>query len=182
MAHPGTARQWYRVLYSPHIRNKHHQKASDGMSTSSKLDQLLPMLTHRDVLHISCSWTQRYIRCFVCLATWVCARAGFDLFNSTTRLLFYLETRKLTWPMAEPIAGSVLPQQFYTLNVVLCWCLSRLRSCYRMLDQSTYTKTNCEFLATFRSISGFIASPKNQAVNFTGIIHVVVIPEDFPNI
>ena len=41
VAHPGTARQWYRVLYSPHIRNKHHKRASDGMSTSSKLGQLL---------------------------------------------------------------------------------------------------------------------------------------------
>ena len=41
VAHPGTARQWYRVLYSPHKRNKHHQRASDGMSTSSKLGQLL---------------------------------------------------------------------------------------------------------------------------------------------
>ena len=41
VAHPGTARQWYRVLYSLHIRNKHHQRASDSMSTSSELSQLL---------------------------------------------------------------------------------------------------------------------------------------------
>ena len=57
------------------------------------------------------------------LLTWVCARAGFDLFSSTeyeTRFLFYLATRKLTRPMAESIAGYVLPQQFYTLNVALC--------------------------------------------------------------
>ena len=47
VAHHGTARHWYRVLYSPHIRNKHHQRASDGMSTSSKLGQFL---AHRDVL------------------------------------------------------------------------------------------------------------------------------------
>ena len=39
-AHPGTGGQWYRVLYSPQILNnvnKHHQRASAGMSTSSKL-------------------------------------------------------------------------------------------------------------------------------------------------
>jgi len=24
--------------------------------------------------------------------------------------------------MAEPIASYVLPQQFYTLDVALCWC------------------------------------------------------------
>ena len=41
VAHPGIARQWYGVLYSSHIRNKHHQRASDSMSTSSKLSQLL---------------------------------------------------------------------------------------------------------------------------------------------
>ena len=41
VAHPETARQWYRILYSPHIRKKHHQRASDSMSTSSELDQLL---------------------------------------------------------------------------------------------------------------------------------------------
>ena len=46
------------------------------------------------------------------------------------------QTRKLTWPMAEPIAGYVLPQQLYTLDVALCWCLSRLCSCYRTQDQS----------------------------------------------
>ena len=33
VAHPGTAWQWYSVL--------HHQRASNGMSTSSKLGQLL---------------------------------------------------------------------------------------------------------------------------------------------
>jgi len=41
VAHPSTARQWYRFLYSPHMRNKHHQRTSDGTSTSSKLGQLL---------------------------------------------------------------------------------------------------------------------------------------------
>ena len=39
-AHPGTGRLWYHVLYSPQILNnvnKHHQRVSAGMSTSSKL-------------------------------------------------------------------------------------------------------------------------------------------------
>ena len=39
-AHPGTGTLWYRVLYSPQIINnvnKHHQRVSAGMSTSSKL-------------------------------------------------------------------------------------------------------------------------------------------------
>jgi len=45
--------------------------------------------------------------------------------------------------MTEPIAGNILPQQFYTLDVALWWCLSRLRSCYRTRDQSPYTKRNC---------------------------------------
>ena len=30
--------------------------------------------------------------------------------------------------MAGPIAGYVLPQQFYTPDVALCWYLSRLRT------------------------------------------------------
>ena len=41
VAYPGTARQWYRVLCCPHVQNKHHQRVSDGMSTSTKLGQLL---------------------------------------------------------------------------------------------------------------------------------------------
>ena len=52
--------------------------------------------------------------------------------------------------MTEPIAGGyILPQQFYTLDVALCWCLFRLRSCYRTRDQSPYTKTNCSINANF---------------------------------
>ena len=49
VAHSGTARHWHRVLYSPHIPNKHHQRAPDGMSTSSELGQLL---AHRNLLPI----------------------------------------------------------------------------------------------------------------------------------
>ena len=56
-------------------------------------------------------------------------------FLCETRFLFYLATRKL-----EPIAGYILPQQFYKLDVALCWCLSRLRSCYRTRDQSRTQK------------------------------------------
>ena len=40
-AHPGTGSEWYRVLYSPQIRNEHHQRASAGMLTSGELGQLL---------------------------------------------------------------------------------------------------------------------------------------------
>ena len=49
--------------------------------------------------------------------------------------------------MTEPIAGGyILPQQFYTLDVALCWCLFRLRSCYanfwpRVLDPRSYCTT-----------------------------------------
>ena len=39
VAHLGTGREWYRVLYSPQIRNKHHQRASAGMSTFSELSR-----------------------------------------------------------------------------------------------------------------------------------------------
>ena len=63
VAHPGTARQWYRVLYSPHKRNKHHQRVSDGMSTSSKLGRYIKLsLEVAKMFH---------------LLTWVCTRAGF---------------------------------------------------------------------------------------------------------
>ena len=48
--------------------------------------------------------------------------------------------------MTEPIAGYILPQQFYTLDVALCWCLSRLCSCYRTRDQGP--KTNCSIWLT----------------------------------
>ena len=40
VAHPETGREWYRVLYSPQTRNKHHQSlgASAGISTPGELD------------------------------------------------------------------------------------------------------------------------------------------------
>ena len=41
VAHPGAGRQWYHILYFPHIRNKHHQRASGGISRPSELGQLL---------------------------------------------------------------------------------------------------------------------------------------------
>ena len=86
VAHPETARQWYHILYSPHIRNKHHQRASDGVSTSSKLGQLL---AHPgDVLPLSLEVAK--------MLAWVCARAGFYSTECETHFLFYLATHKLT--------------------------------------------------------------------------------------
>ena len=40
VAYPGTGEEWYRVLYSPQIRNKDHQRASTGMSTSRAVADL----------------------------------------------------------------------------------------------------------------------------------------------
>ena len=36
VAHSGTGREWYRILYSPQVRNKHHQGASAGMIQRAK--------------------------------------------------------------------------------------------------------------------------------------------------
>ena len=41
VAHPEIGREWYCVLYSPQVRNKHHHRASAFMLTSGKLGQLL---------------------------------------------------------------------------------------------------------------------------------------------
>ena len=38
---PWNRKEWYCVLYSPQIRNKHHHRASAFMLTSGKLGQLL---------------------------------------------------------------------------------------------------------------------------------------------
>ena len=75
VAHPCTAKQCYCVLYSPHIRNKHH-RVSNGMSTSSKLSQLL---AHPgDVLPVQIQ-VQRQQRCFVCLLGFVVELVSTDL-------------------------------------------------------------------------------------------------------
>ena len=44
VAHPGTARQWHHVLYSPHTKQTPPESIpmlGDGMSTSGELGQLL---------------------------------------------------------------------------------------------------------------------------------------------
>ena len=61
VSHPGTARQWYHVLHSLHIQNKHHQRASDGMSTSSELRRSAVGLHRRCITNIVC----KYLRCFI---------------------------------------------------------------------------------------------------------------------
>ena len=76
VAHPGTARQWYLILYSPHKRNK------QGSTTRER-----PMACQHPASYVSCWLTEemyyQYIAKFrgskdVSFAYLGCARAGFD--------------------------------------------------------------------------------------------------------
>ena len=62
VAHPGTARQRYCVLYSPHIRNKHHQRAEPILATSYLSSFIRLMWLSADTCPVFVAVTEREIR------------------------------------------------------------------------------------------------------------------------
>lgn len=81
-------------------------------------------------------------------------------------LTLYWASRKLTWPMADPTAGYVIPQLIWMVFVALYWCLSCLANAEHEIRVHTYNWTVLIFLPHIQCLHPSCASFTSVSFQF----------------